>query len=239
MFRAAAVNFNTRACDEFIDEIDAVDDCGDTALISVVRPQIFDAYTRRKTTEMAKYLINKGADVNVHNNYNKTALYYAIYHGNEDIFNLLVRKTKLNEKVTSDDNSYLHESLFRPHFFERLLKLGLDINVKNRDGLTPLHYYVKIMPHSDICDFVNYMIKMGADVNTVDSKNNNLVYTYISERTMTSGEKGSSLSVRVLENLIDRVDKVSEKSLVLIRSRLQNYQHKKNIIEKIKSKLSV
>ena len=46
----------------------------------------------KENKQIAKYLVNKGADVNIINKKGETAIFWASYHGYDDIVKLLLEK---------------------------------------------------------------------------------------------------------------------------------------------------
>jgi ankyrin repeat protein len=127
------------------------------------------------TSDIVKLLIEKGADINVKNKDGDTPLSTHIknylYHKNRiSKLRADIRKTSGRIRVTY--RTRLKESeFFAPQYakmVEFFIENGADINIKNKDGDTPLLTYIKIFP--DKKNTTKLLIKKGADLNIVDQK---------------------------------------------------------------------
>ncbi|MEM4217275.1 MAG: ankyrin repeat domain-containing protein [Candidatus Methanomethylicaceae archaeon] len=141
--------------------------------------------------ETTRILLDRGAKVD------STYVYSAVYKGgNERIFDMLLEKCndldineclryvyrcaehligKLAKLGANIDLSIgklgtiLSDACFnKPHLAVDLIELGADVNVKNNDGCTPLHYACL---GGDL-NVVKSLIEHGADMNAVDHKGN-------------------------------------------------------------------
>lgn len=97
-----------------------------------------DAQGRAKLVE---FLLLNGADPNVINKDDLTALHIASYFGNKDVVNLLI-KYGANLEI-EDDNGLraLHQACYGGYadIVKSFIEAGADVNAKSKTGLTPLH----------------------------------------------------------------------------------------------------
>ena len=107
--------------------------------------------------EVAELLIAKGADVNAKNNRFQTPLDIALTQNRKDIVELLLAKgvtVSIHAAAQAGD-------LARVKAF---LEKGIDINVGDDEGLTPLHYAAQ-GGHKEVAEL---LIAKGADINSKD-----------------------------------------------------------------------
>ena len=94
--------------------------------------------------EVAKLLIEKGADVDAKDNYDWTPLHYALRNGHLEVAKLLIEKgAKYDEKYkTKDGFTYLmaFSSCGLIDYCKELISKGADVNAENRYGWTSLHF---------------------------------------------------------------------------------------------------
>ncbi|OPJ60794.1 ankyrin repeat domain-containing protein [Clostridium chromiireducens] len=109
-------------------------------------------------------LLEKGSDVNAENISGKTPIFYCNFSYSLDLFNLLVRYGADIKHTDKYNNTLLHDDYLNctdEDVFEEFLKVvisfGLDINLKNNVGHTPL-YLCKNKKAE------NVLIKYGAKV---------------------------------------------------------------------------
>ena len=141
-----------------------------------------------KTIEDAKYLIDKGADVNHKNKYGWTPLHYAVAFYRKEIVELLLSHQANISAQNKDGYTPLHlitqdiksnQKYFSENYIARevnnnninintkfsILKLIFDNNAKidvtNNDGYTALHFSAQQL-HSNIIEF---LLHKGADIN--------------------------------------------------------------------------
>ena len=114
--------------------------------------------------EIAKYLIQQGADVNVLDDEdNLSPLHHAVESGNVDMINLLSKHgAKLDIKGSVDDWTPLHEASQHPRLdiLQLLVKNGAKFT-REKDGMTCLHIATS-MGH---VENVKFLIENGNDVN--------------------------------------------------------------------------
>uniref|UniRef100_A0ABD2WC48 Uncharacterized protein n=1 Tax=Trichogramma kaykai TaxID=54128 RepID=A0ABD2WC48_9HYME len=82
------------------------------------------------------------------------------------VLHLLIIKVSTFFLRTDKKDELAKVSEYVLQYIEILLKHGLDINIKNRDGFTPLNEAVS---HCNYC-IAQFLVKHGADVNTVNFK---------------------------------------------------------------------
>lgn len=92
--------------------------------------------------DVAKYLIEKGADLNVVGGDGGTQINWAVHHDNVDFIKLMVEKgAKLNNR-NQWGMTELHTAIWRGNIrvVEYLLDQGSDPNIKTKEGWTAMHY---------------------------------------------------------------------------------------------------
>ena len=150
--------------------------------------------------DLLEYYLEGGADINILTNDNHSILYYTIENKNNDFFNILINKNvDLNIiskkgispllKACKIKNLYKIEKLLEKgaiidyntkysplkmviqnddyDIFDLFIKYGLDLNLE----INGISLLVNAIRKKDIV-LVRYLIKNGANVNYIDSKNN-------------------------------------------------------------------
>jgi ankyrin repeat protein len=114
--------------------------------------------------DMARYLIEQGADINLKDKDKASPLHNAAYLGNLEILNLLLKKgaSSLNEGNFRGQTP-LHFACEKGHpkVATRLLDAGADIEAGDMLGRTPL----MVTSMSRNMEVVQILIKRGADIN--------------------------------------------------------------------------
>jgi L-ascorbate metabolism protein UlaG (beta-lactamase superfamily) len=98
---------------------------------------------RRGNTDVAKTLIEHGADVNAHSSSGMTPLQDAIVNGHNDITELLLNNgARCDSREQYYDHTAMHQAAIKGNKVatELLLDTGVDVNAKDRYGHTPLYY---------------------------------------------------------------------------------------------------
>lgn len=122
--------------------------------------------------DMVRFLLKKGADTNVKNNYG-TALYWACKHGNTEIARILIEDgTKLNfpkgsallplSGACENDDSYL---------VDFLLKKGAKANARDhRHAFSPLHF-------ARSAEISRLLLTAGAEINAKNEQGSAPIHT--------------------------------------------------------------
>jgi ankyrin repeat protein len=119
-------------------------------------------------------LLAAGAAVNAKNNQGQTALLFATDESRNSTFNvvklLIAAKANVNE-VNERKQTALMLAAIRGNFesVKLLLSEGVPVNVKDKDGLTPLMYAVWGSSNSNL-DIVQSLLAAGAKVNESDNE---------------------------------------------------------------------
>lgn len=105
---------------------------GDTPLIM--------AAGRNEAFSVAKYLIEKGANINAQNNAKESALMVSIMRQTYDISSLLIENGANIELLDQNGQSAMHWAAkwTNIHVQNRLIKLNIDLNGQDKFGVTPL-----------------------------------------------------------------------------------------------------
>jgi hypothetical protein len=91
--------------------------------------------------EIARLLLQNGAEVNVRNNYGNTPLHCSAYRGHVDILHLLVENGADLEEQDNDGYRPLHRAAWYgclPFIQELISRYHVDINARRNDGETAL-----------------------------------------------------------------------------------------------------
>ena len=112
--------------------------------------------------DMVSLLISEGADVNKLSDNGWTVLDGAVDEGRLDIAELLL-DSGVKPNVKGEKISALHiAAWYQPNFVELLIAKGADVNAKDNNGWTPLHYGIR----NRYCrGAVDTLIAKGVDVN--------------------------------------------------------------------------
>ncbi len=128
-----------------------------------------------KYTNIAKFLLNRGADINSKDEDGKTALLIAIWDRNFDMAKILInRGADVNIVDNKGDTPLTYASRGgNLNIIKLLIDKGADINKKTEQGLTPLTLSL-YNGHSEVADF---LISSGAkyDINYEDFYGGNIL----------------------------------------------------------------
>ncbi|MCK5563622.1 MAG: ankyrin repeat domain-containing protein [Planctomycetes bacterium] len=149
----------------------------------------YAACLENENIEITKYLISKGADLNVKNiELGLPPIVIALYNSNHETAKVLVEAgAELNYKPMYSDSkeNIIHYAARRGRVdqIKMLLELGIDIETKDEEGNTPLLSTGKP-------DMLVFLIEQGADINAVNNDGNNALYKASIEITRILTEYG-------------------------------------------------
>lgn len=108
------------------------------------------------------------------------SLYEAVYDGDCQRIDTLLSGRDANIRTEGDKWNLLHIALDRlikpanPDAVRLLIKLGVDVNAKDRCGWTPLHFAARTKcpaaEQSQLIECIKLLIDAGADVNAKDEE---------------------------------------------------------------------
>ncbi|WP_072994045.1 ankyrin repeat domain-containing protein [Pseudozobellia thermophila] len=170
---------------------------------------------RAKDLKLIDYFIGKGLDINSTDDHGNGIFHYASQGGNIDVLKQLVERgipTKKNE--ATGENAIFFASKGRDisiELYQYLESLGLNANVRTKEGLTPLHNLAR--SSKDLKAF-DYFVEKGVDPNAVDAdgntalliaaeRNNLEVVSYFAEKSNDidhSNGKGQTALALALQN---------------------------------------
>jgi len=126
---------------------------------------------------VAKYLIEKGADLNVAGGDEGTQINWAVHHDNVEIIKLMVEKgAKLNIR-NQWGMTELHTAIWRGciHVVEYLLDHGSNPMIKTNEGWTAMHYAYR-SGHDDVIEMLG---KRGLSMTEKDNMGRTPQYLYL------------------------------------------------------------
>ncbi len=127
-------------------------------------------------------VIEIGHDVNAQNKTGFTPLMYASAYNTSDVVLFLIEQgadKKTTEYLSEGNALHLAARLNpKPEVVEALVKSGIDVEAKDKDGNTPL--LVAAM-HNQNLQVVEKLIGLGADINVINS-DGKVAYSYAYER---------------------------------------------------------
>ena len=129
---------------------------------------LIEASKNNEYTEIVKYIIENGANVNLINNYNNTALIYASEKNNIEIVKLLIKAGADIDHQGTNTFTALYRAIEKNNIeiVDLLIKAGADVNYRIQGGLTTLYYARNNL------NIVKLLINGGADINLTDFKGN-------------------------------------------------------------------
>lgn len=144
------------------------------------------AACKSSLAEMVKVILAKGGNPKVVSNDGKTALHHAV-----DIGTLCLQSPGGDETIKACPLSIP----------ELLINAGADVNAKDVNGKTPLHYAV----HNGLVGVVSSLIKVGAEVNVQDNNGNTPMHNF--GKAMSAGcvqvllHQGANLDIKNKDGL--------------------------------------
>ncbi len=117
--------------------------------------------------EYAKWLIEKGANINTLDYQGFSPLHWAIGKGNFELVELLLKHGADVNLKAADTTTPLHIAVQRNHtqIIDLLLRYGVDVNAVTLDGNTPLHWAAK----QNALEIIEVLLNHGADPNVLNS----------------------------------------------------------------------
>jgi ankyrin repeat protein len=116
---------------------------------------------------VATFLVEKGADVNVSDNDGQTPLIAAASSGNLKIVEFLVKNNALKDAKDTSMKTALHHAICSNiEIVKFLVENNASIRERDSDGMTVLH----IASKNDEVDIVEYLVEKGADLEEKDDK---------------------------------------------------------------------
>lgn len=140
-------------------DLNAKNKYGNTALRNAMSSQNY---------EIIKYLIEKGADIELISGTFGTALTYAVFENDIEMVKIIVEAGANVNARGNDGNTALHSTIWCSNYeiAKYLISKGADVNIKGGFGATPLIH--AIISEQDV-EMVKIFIEAGADVNTIFS----------------------------------------------------------------------
>jgi len=166
-------------------------------------------------TEIAKLLISNGAEVNPNDASGRTPLDWAVLLDRRDLIDLLLShggnetSPSLRKKLTgnpeeeaSADEKDIHTAAIKGDIDSvvEILENGMDINSKDEDGFSVLHYAIS----EDRLNVAKYLISNGADVNSLNDNQNSPLHL--------AAYEGNIKSAALLIKNRARLDLLNEKN---------------------------
>lgn len=129
-------------------------------------PPLLQALKDQKNYEIAKFLINNGANVNVKSRFDSPLLLVSAL-GNVELAKLLIdKKAVLDPLKGQRDTTPLHMAVGRGHkdLVQFYINQGADIHAKHHQGVSVLHIAV----HERNLEMIKLLVKNKADLNVLD-----------------------------------------------------------------------
>lgn len=145
--------------------------------------------------KIIEVLVAHGADVNIKDKDGKMPLYVAMEEGNEDIAVLLINadaNINIFNTVRERGKTLLHEAAQQGYceVAKLLLDRGIGVNIKNDNGMTPLHYAVTNYTfRDDNLDMVMLLVAHGAAIDAKDHMGRTPLNVVTDMLMMSSEEK--------------------------------------------------
>jgi ankyrin repeat protein len=163
-------------------------------------------------TEIARVLLQGGADPNIQNKWGNAPLTYAVSQ-DHDLIDLLIEKGADVSAQDGEGKTPLIQALARTVFVKKysriekydvvkkLLEKGADPNIRDKDGDVPLIY--AIMNNLKIIDL---LLEKGADVNAKDGKGNTPLIAAVNYKKydliQKLLEKGADVNIKIGDHTI-------------------------------------
>jgi ankyrin repeat protein len=133
----------------------------------------------KDSTEVARFLIERGADLNARDLQGNTALHEAAYTDSEGVVKLLIGKGADVNAIDLKGRTPLHRAAgsqikLDPQLIDYLIAHGARVNAHDGEGDTPLHAAVGLLVSPDISavsvdKIAERLVAHGADVKAVNN----------------------------------------------------------------------
>lgn len=174
---------------------------------------LLDAVKVENDLAAARRALKNGADVNYKGGMDRCMLYYAAYHGNEDMVDLLLSYKPDINVLDEEGMGPLHEAIAKGHLgiAQKLVGAGADINARDPHcmlGLTPLHVAFNADMREETAERIQFMLEAGADETLTDTPGRTVMDT-ARERMHKWPFAGEMLTL-MLEFVKDRAESASK-----------------------------
>ncbi|AVP86977.1 hypothetical protein phytr_130 [Candidatus Phycorickettsia trachydisci] len=124
------------------------------------------ADTNAEKEDMVRYLIERGASVNIQDGIGATPLHYAVQNGSQSIVQYLIEHEAKIDTQDELGKTPLHYAAEDGNLgtIQSLIERGANIEVADKGGKTPLHYAIENGSQS----IVQYLIEYEAKIDTPD-----------------------------------------------------------------------
>jgi ankyrin repeat protein len=151
-------------------------------------PELLQQAIVSERTEIVKYLIDNGADVNFQDSQGKSALHFAFdkLRPNSEIIKILLDTKDINVSLTDKDGmTFLHryvliscensDAVAMKERLDLLVGYKIDLNQRDKLGKTPLHYAVSYQTRY----VIEKLLTIGCDINSQDNNGNTVLHLLI------------------------------------------------------------
>ena len=144
-------------------------------------------------TDVVKYLVKKGANINIGDEYNITPFHNICKYGHEDLFDYFVEKLGVNFDDTRSINFACSNN--QVNIVKKLLNLGVKIDGSVGHGYQAIHHacYGGGNPDNSV-EIVDHLILHGADLNVQNEQGETPLHLAVSAGNLKIIEKLLSMS---------------------------------------------